>query len=127
MGRVDGDPAALLVLEAGLGLGQVGVDLQGQRGARGEDFEEEGQPGAEPGDGGGAQLAFGVGGDDVRERPLAGTAVDAGRGAWVGPHPHLGLRLTGGVDTEERGDGRGGSPGVGADRVRQAVHRRLPG
>ncbi|GAA3099824.1 hypothetical protein GCM10020254_51640 [Streptomyces goshikiensis] len=42
---VHGDAARLLVGEAGARLGQVGVDLEGERGAGGEELEEEGQPG----------------------------------------------------------------------------------
>ena len=85
--RVDRDAAALLVGVALLRLGEVGVDLEGERGAGGEQLEQEGQAGAEGADGGGAEFALGVGRDDVREgaaRPALVAAVDARRGARGG-------------------------------------------
>ncbi len=115
---VEGDAAALLVLVTGPGLGEVGVDLEGERGAGGEELEEEGQPGAEPGHGGGAEFALGVGVDDVGEGAPAG----AGGGAGVGAHPHLRLRFAGRLGPQQGRDRGGGSPGVGADGVVEAVH-----
>ncbi|MGX1120167.1 hypothetical protein RKD37_005530 [Streptomyces ambofaciens] len=115
---VHGDAPALLVLVTGPGLGEVGVDLEGERGPGGEELEEEGQPGAEPGHGGGAQFLLGVGVDDLGERAPAG----AGGGAGVGSHPHLRLRFAGRLGPEEGRDRGGGTPGVGADGVVEAVH-----
>lgn len=68
----DGDASALLVLVARPRLRQVGVDLEGQRGARGEQFEQERQAGPELGDRGGAELALRVGVDDLGEGAPAG-------------------------------------------------------
>jgi hypothetical protein len=69
---VHGDAAALLVRVALLGLLQVGVDLEGERGAGGEDLEEEGQAGAELGDRGRSEFLLGVGVDDLDERAPVG-------------------------------------------------------
>jgi hypothetical protein len=66
------DAAALLVRVALLGLFQIGVDLEGERGAGGEDLEEEGQAGAEPGDRGRAEFLLRVGVDDLDEGAPAG-------------------------------------------------------
>ena len=112
-------PAALLVRVALLGLVEVGVDLEGERGAGGEHLEQEREAGAELLDG--------------RLRPVRATgrrrsssferaALGAGGGAGVGAHPHLGLGLAGGGDAEQLRDGGGGSPGVGAHGVGEAVH-----
>ncbi|CAM5649338.1 hypothetical protein SVIOM74S_01660 [Streptomyces violarus] len=64
--------AALLVRVALLGLLQVGVDLEGERGAGGGYLEEEGQAGAELGDRGRSELPFRVGVDDLDERAPVG-------------------------------------------------------
>ncbi|GAA1419386.1 hypothetical protein GCM10009601_16180 [Streptomyces thermospinosisporus] len=118
---VHGNAAALLVLEAFPGLLQVGVDLEGEGCAGGEELEQERQAGAEPGDTGGAEFLLGGGVDDLGE----GAAGGAGGGAGVGAHPHLGLRFAGGFGAEEPRDGGGGTPGVGADGVLEAVHGAL--
>ena len=115
---VHGDAAALLVLVTLLRLLQVGVHLEGERGAGGEDLEEEGQPGAELRHGRGAQLALGVGLDDLDERAALGA-----RGCpRVRAHPHLRLRFAGRLGPQELRDRGGGAPGVGADGVVEAVH-----
>ena len=116
---VHGDAAALLVLEAALRLVEGGVDLEGERGGRGEDLEEEGQPRAELREGGRTEFALRVGADDLGERAAPG----ARGGAGVVAHPHLRLRLAARLGAEEFGDGCGGSPGVGADGVVEAVHQ----
>ncbi len=106
---------------------QVRVDLYGEGGSGGEQLQEEGEAGAEPGDGVRAQFALRVGFDGLGERDLrlaggGGGAGEARGGSGVGAHPHLGLRFAGGRDAEQGGDGRGGSPGVGAHGVGQPVH-----
>ncbi len=126
---VERDAAGLLVGVAGPGLLEVGVDLEGEGVGGGEELEQEGQARAEAPDGVGAELALGVGGDDVaqRERAGVGAAVDGGGGAGVVAHPQLGLGFAGGRGAEQLGDRGGGAPGVGAHGVEEAVHGTVPG
>ncbi len=79
----DGDAAALLVLVTRLRLGPVGVDLEGQRGAGGEQLEQERQAGPELGDRGGAELALRVGVDDLGEGAPSGAR---GAPGWAPIH-----------------------------------------
>lgn len=51
------------------------MDLEGERCACGEDFEEEGEAWAEFLDGGGAEFRLGVGCDEVGERVIEGVVV----------------------------------------------------
>lgn len=118
---VDRDAPALLVLVALPCLFEVGVHLEGEGGTGCEEFQEERQAGAEPGDGGAAEFLRRVLGDDLVERTAPGARGCAG----VGAHPHLRLRFAGRLHAEQPGDGGGGTPGVGADGVVEAVHRCL--
>lgn len=107
MGGVDRDAAGLLVLVPLARLVQVGVDLEGEGGSGREQLEEEGEAGAEAGDGGGAELALRVCVDGFGEREFRlarrGGAADARWRSGVGAHPHLGLRFAGGRDAEQGG------------------------
>ena len=63
------------------------MDLEGERGAGGEELEQERQAGAERRDGRRAQFALGVGGDDVGERLRAAAAVEReGAPGWAPIH-----------------------------------------
>ncbi len=79
VGCVERDAPALLVGVATLCLSEVGVDLERQGCAGREQLEQEGEAGSEGADRGGAEFAFGVGVDDVREGLFTGGG--AGRGA----------------------------------------------
>ena len=119
---VDRDAARLLVRVALLRLRQVGVHLEGERGAGGEDLEQERQPGPEGGDGRRAQLAFRVGGDRPRRAPApAPRSTREGAPGWAPIHISACGSPVGSVPSS-CGDGGGGAPGVGADGVVEAVH-----
>ncbi|CAM5708837.1 hypothetical protein SGRIM128S_09640 [Streptomyces griseomycini] len=118
---VEGDAAALLVRVALPGLVQVGVDLEGEGCAGGEELEEEGQARAELRDRRRAEFLLRVGVDDLGQCAARG----ARGGSGVGAHPHLRLRLAGRLGAEQPRDGGDGTPGVGADGVVEAVHGAL--
>ena len=75
--RVERDAGALLVRVPLPRLGEVGVDLEGQGGAGGEQLEQEGQARPEPRDGGAAEFGRRVGGDQGATATWPGAPVEA--------------------------------------------------
>ena len=126
LGGVQRESEGVLGGEAGPGLVQRGVGLDGQRQARGEHLEQEGQARTEAGRARRAEFALGVGRDQLVQPSRTLAAVGAGRVAGVGAHPQLGLRLTGGLLPQQLGQGRERPPGVRADGVDEPVHARGP-
>src|SRR5699024_6821015 len=94
------------------------VALDGQRGARGEDFEEEWQTWTEARDGFVPQVPVRVRGDELVEA----TTVDERRRPGMGAHPQFGRRASIGLLAQDLRDAGRGAPRIVLHGVRQALH-----